>query len=162
MGLNNIELSPLLLAELYPSTLIETISETSKAPAIKFLGKNQKNILILVSKKETAFLEDEELEFLSTVLAACKLSIADIAIVNIQNLSSTTLYKDLITYFNSYVVLLFNVAPDQIDLPFKFPHFQLQKFDQQTYLSAPDLKEIENEKSLKAKLWNCLKNLFGL
>jgi hypothetical protein len=54
------------------------------------------------------------------------------------------------------------VEAQTIDLPFNFPKFQLQQFDQAVYLSAPSLKEIQKEKALKTELWNCLKNLFGL
>jgi hypothetical protein len=84
-----------------------------------------------------------------------------VAIVNLRNNPATD-YSSLIKFFNSKYVLLFDVAPQEIDMPLNFPHFQIQKFDQCTYLSAPALNKIEPEKPTKTKLWNSLKNLFGL
>lgn len=162
MSLNNIQLSPQLLADLYPDVIIDTSGkQAEKNVDFKFLGNNKKNILILVSKQETPFLEDTELNFLSNILAACKYSLADVAIVNLQNYPAAN-YPSLIQFFNSRNVLLFDVTPQAIDLPFNFPHFQIQKFDQCTYLSAPALNTIEADKNTKTKLWTSLKNLFGL
>lgn len=163
MSLNNIQLNPTLLADLYAASLIETsIAATAPKQNIKFLGNNKNNILLIVSKENVAYLEEDELNFLSSVLGACKLSLADIAIVNEKKLAEGTTYLNLIRQLNSRSVLLFDVAPHSIDLPFNFPHFQLQEFDQRIYLSAPSLKKIESDKNLKTALWGCLKNLFSL
>ena len=162
MSLNNIQLSPQLLAELYPDVIIEVSGkEPERKTDFRFLGNNKKNILILVSKEETAFLEDFELNFLTNILAACKFSLADVAIVNLHNHAATS-YSSIIQFFRSKFVLLFDVAPQEIDLPFNFPHFQIQKFDQCIYLSAPALNKIESDKTTKTNLWTSLKNLFGL
>ena len=161
MSLNNLSLTPQLIADLFSDSLIENLRPSSIEQTVKFLGKNEKNILILVSEEEVAFLEDNELNFLSTVLGACKLSLADLAIVNLYHLGSLN-YRDFIKQLNAKKVLLFDVEAQTIDLPFNFPHFQIQQFDQCTYLSAPALKNIETDKALKTQLWNCLKKLFAL
>lgn len=161
MSLNKIPLSARLIADLYPVALIEQLTQTDLPETIKFLGNNQKNILVLVSKADIAFLEDNELDFLSSILVACKLSLADVAIVNINTLSVAN-YRFLISQLKSKTLLMFDVPSDAIDLPFNYPFFQVQKFDQCTYLSAPDLKSIELDKTLKTQLWNCLKKLFGI
>jgi hypothetical protein len=151
-----------LVSSLYTDVLIEPANAPGKKESFRFLGKNQKNILLLVSKDNVAFLEDEELSFLSSILSACKLSVADCAIVNLKTLGEPVTFSSLIAHFNSRSVLLFDVTPESIDLPFHFPHFQLQPFNSCVYLSAPSLKELEKEKPLKTKLWNCLKTLFAL
>ena len=161
MSLNKILLSARLIADLYPASLIEQFTPIDIPETIKFLGNNKKNILVLVSKNSIAFLEDNELDFLSSILLACKLSLADVAIVNVQSLSVAN-YQSVITQLKSKVLLMFDVASDAIDLPFNYPYFQVQQFDQCTYLSAPDLKSIEPDKTLKTQLWNCLKKLFGI
>lgn len=162
MSLNNIQLHPQQLANLYADVLIDAPAAVSKKESFKFFGKNKRNILLLVAKSNVAFLEEGELNFLSNVLAACKLSIADCAIVNLCALDGSPTCQSLVSFFESRSVILFDVTPESIDLPFNFPHFQLQQFSSSVYLSAPSLKELESEKALKAKLWNCLKNLFGL
>jgi len=137
------------------STPVTPLSEYGNTPS---LGSNQKGILILVSNESVPFLPDAELEFLSTILGACKLGIADVAIVNLQRHPQP--YTDLANQFQSRQVLLFGITPQQIDLPFNFPHFQLQNFDGRTYLSAFPLSEIAQNRDLKMQLWGCLKTLF--
>ena len=161
MSLNKIPLSARLIADLYPAALVEQFVPPDIPETIKFLGNNRKNILVLVSKNNVSFLEDDELDFLSSVLFACKLSLADVAIVNIKTLSVTN-YRFIINQLQSKNLLMFDIASDVIDLPFNYPYFQVQEFDQCTYLSAPDLKSIEGDKTLKTQLWNCLKKLFGI
>jgi hypothetical protein len=161
MSLNDITLKPHLVASLYDHTLVEEVASNARF-SVNYLGKNRKHILIIVNKGDAAFIDEEELQFLSSVLAACKLSLEDISIVNAVTLPAGTDYLALLRFFESRHVLLFDVAPQTIDLPFNFPHFQLQQFDQHTYLSAPALKEIKMEKDLKTKLWNSLKMLFNI
>ena len=161
MSLNNISLPARLIAELYPSSLIDQLTPANIPETTKFLGNNKKNILVLVSKGNVAFLEDNELNFLSSILVACKLSLADVAIINL-NILNVIDYRSTVKQLKSKTILMFDVASEAIDLPFNFPYFQLQQFDQCTYLSAPDLKSIETDKTLKTQLWSCLKNLFRI
>ena len=161
MSLNNISLPAQLIADLYEFSLVDKEPVSNTPPPIKFLGKNEKKILILVSKDNVAFIEDEELDFLSSILLACKLSLTDVAVINLKNFGDTN-YHYLIDQLKTKKIILFDVEAQTIDLPFNFPKFQLQQFDQAVYLSAPSLKEIQKEKTLKTELWNCLKNLFGL
>ena len=161
MGINNIQLTPNILADLFHLSLVETNATTMPAPEkVKFLGNNQKNIVVVVSHPSVPFLPDEELKFFTNVLAACKLSIADIAIVNFPRLEEAALKNTLAS--EAKTVLLFGVDPLSIGLPINFPQFQLQQFDKRTYLHAPGLTDIENNKALKSKLWNTLKVLFGV
>lgn len=124
------------------------------------LGGNKKGILIVVSNDAYPYLPDTELEFLSNILSACRLSIADVAIVNFHHYPQP--YTELLKQFNSKQVLLMGVTPQQVDLPFNFPHFQLQNFDQRTYLCAMPLGPISQNRDLKMQLWGCLKNMFGI
>jgi hypothetical protein len=162
MSLNNIQLKSSMLADLYRNSLVETTS-TIAAPEpkqLKYLGNNQKNIIVIVSHDAVPFLPDGELSFLSNILAACKLSIADIGIVNSYNVEQTDLQNIINAEANK--VLLFGVEPLSIGLPINFPAFQLQPFNNRTYLHAPALSQIENDKGLKGRLWTSLKAMFGI
>ena len=181
MDLNNIELPASLVAELYPSSLsesndipvkkmvvVEVIKDVVPPIAItgndapwKSLGSNFKNILIIVKSNEAVHLTDNELTFLTGILTACKLTLADVAIVNLNNRSETS-YKELTTHFKSKVVLLFDTEPAAFGLPMSFPHYQIQAFANNSFLYSPSLKELENDKVEKSKLWVCLKRLFNL
>jgi hypothetical protein len=178
MDLRHINLPASVIANLYHSSLIE-ISETptkfqldsiyesksipdqSTAAGWKYLGENQKNILIIVNHPDVVYLPDDELNFLTGILGACKLSIGDVAIVNLNNHPGIS-YKELTNDFKSKSVFLFGVEPAIFGLPISFPHFQLQSFANNSFLFSPELKELENDNLLKSKLWVCLKRIFGI
>ncbi len=161
MNLNNIRLKANMLADLYKNSLVETSAvSVSEKEQMKYLGNNQKNILVVVSHQTVPFLPDDELNFLTNILAACKLSIADIGIINNNHADQTGLQSMINSEAKN--VLLFGVEPLAIGLPINFPAFQLQPFNNRTYLYAPVLSQIENDKALKSKLWSALKVLFGI
>ena len=172
--LNHIKLPASVVADLYHSSLIETdetvVSQVADdtiedKPANhsgwKWLGENRKNVLIIVSYTDAVHLPDNDLVFLTGIIGACKLSMADVAVVNLTNHPQAS-YKELVAFFKSKVVLLFAVEPASFGLPMSFPHFQIQPFAGNSFLFSPSLKELENDKILKSKLWVCLKRLFNL
>lgn len=161
MSLNTIHLTNRLITELYSHNLIDVNATTVPEPqSLKYLGNHQKNILVVVSHQSIPFLPDNELNFLTTVFAACKLSIADIAIIN-NNVTDVTQLQNIINE-TAKNILLFGVEPLSIGMPINFPQFQLQQFNKRIYLHAPALSQIENDKGLKAKLWSALKVLFEI
>jgi hypothetical protein len=179
MDLNNIVLPVSLVADLYESVLIDTTAVATIKTAIaaptesgpsrtdkpesawKSLGSNQKKILLVVNNPEVVFMPDNELTFLTGILGACKLTLADVAIVNRHTIPEVA-YKELLTHFSSKVVLLFDVEPADFGLPMSFPLYQLQAFAGNTFLYSPSLKQLENDRVEKSKLWVCLKRLFNL
>lgn len=162
MTLNTIQLNPSMLAEFYADVLVETGSGDAPATKeIRFLGNNKKHILVMVNHEEMPFLPDTELNFLSQVLGACKLSLADIAVVNFHPDGSSQIHQ-VFENLEPSKVLLFNVDPLSLGLPINFPWFQVQDFDKRKYLYSPSLSEIEQDKPLKQKLWASLKNMFDI
>lgn len=180
MDLNHINLPPAALAGLYGETLVsnnepgsipsvavkQEVPTASEQPAdkkatIRSLGNNQQQILVLVNVPDTVFLSDESLAFLTGVLSACKLSMADVALVNLHH-NPDIPYQTLLTEFKSRIVFLFDKDPASFGLPMKFPHYQLQAFAGNTFLYAPSLQELEKDKVEKTKLWGSLKRLFNL
>jgi|SRR5882724_7462513 len=169
MDLNHIELPPALVADLYHSLLIETDVQYDDSPGItfaeqpvlKWLGENNKNILMVANYQQAVYLPDEDLNFLTGILGACKLGIADVAIVNLNNQDGIS-YKELLHQFKSKTVFLFGVEPTSVGLPLSFPHFQVQAFANSIFLFSPTLGELERDKVLKSKLWVSLKKIFNL
>lgn len=186
MSLNDIKLTPRLISDLYANTLVEThtssvpvmpaaaktsdasppaaaATEVQDAPAPKsanFLGRNEKGILILVAKDDAVYLPDGELNFLTTILSACQLSLADVAIVNWKTAHPDL--EPLQQQLGSRFVLLFEVSPLEAGLPINFPHFQIQQFNGRTYLSSPALSEVEKDVPTKRQLWPSLKKMFSI
>ena len=181
MDLNHLELPAFVVADLYQNSLIDSDEITGNTgsvtipvpaklttiPAIetisswKHLGNNLKNILIVVNNDAAVYLPDEELDFLTGILGACRLNLADVAIVNTNNHPEAS-YKELTHFFKSKIVFLFAIEPAAFGLPMNFPHYQLQAFAGNSFLYSPSLKELENNRVEKSKLWVCLKRLFNL
>lgn len=174
MNLNQIQLPASVIANLYKNALIEAdelspfktdplvLKKTEDSPnKWKYLGDNKKNILIVVNYKEAFYLPDEEITFLTSLLTACQLSLADVAIVNRNNYEDID-YKELIAQFSSKIIFLFGVDPAGFGLPVSFPHFQVQSFAKTTFLFTPPLEEIKNDSLYKSKLWVSLRRIFGI
>ena len=177
MNLNNIELPAAAIVELYPSSLFGTndapvenkpgktasASGYEQGEIVKFksLGDNKKNILIMINSSDAVHIPDNELTFLTGILGACKLTLADVAIVNRNNYPEAS-SKEFTSFFKSKIVFLFNIEPAAFGLPMNFPHYQIQAFDGSSFIFSPSLKDLENDKTEKTKLWNSLKRLFNL
>jgi hypothetical protein len=167
MSLNTIVFPSKIIADLYKDSLIESgittlLSDKKKLqPEWKFLGENKKKVLIIVNFPDAVYIPDKQLGFLTNLLSACKLNLGDVAVLNFQNYSEKDL-KEILSYFNAKIIFLFGVSPDELGMPLIFPHFQIQIFNETTYLYSPALSEIEPDKVLKSKLWVCFKKIFTL
>jgi hypothetical protein len=165
MNLNSLELSKSDLQLLYKNSLVAIPEINSnlnpEKAAFKFLGENNKNILIVVRYPEAVHIPDKSLSFLTKLLAACHLHLGDVGILNFHSYSSTSC-NDMLAFFSPATVLLFGVTPAEFGLPVSFPEFQVQKVKDTTYIFSPAIETIEPDKSLKGKLWNALKKNFNL
>ncbi len=164
MSLDNIQLQPTVLQNLYKNSLIDMDNINinpliQDSNTIAFLGKNKKHIAIIVNDNAALYLVDDSLNFLMGILNACKLNMEDVALLNFAT-SGAIVYKDLQTQLHCEKVLLFGVDINLLNLPLQFPDYQVQKYNSQIYLSAPALNIIENNKAEKTKLWNSLKTIF--
>ncbi|MEP7166023.1 MAG: hypothetical protein ABI741_15075 [Ferruginibacter sp.] len=166
MSLDNIQLPPFLVRELYKNSLVE-IDEQQLIPAslegnnVIFLGKNQKNILLIVAEENAVYLPDEDLNFLVEILGACKLSLSDTALINVLKNKEVN-YRSLLEKFNPRVILFFGIEPVKLEFPLQFPHYQIQEYNKQTYLSVPSLNELAADIDKKKQLWACLRKLFSI
>jgi hypothetical protein len=166
MSLANLQLPPTVLQQLFKQSLVdlkndEVKSSATKSAKLSFLGNNKKQILIVVASEEALYLPDDQLNFLVGILSACGLTMEDVAILNIIKHDSVN-YLVLNTELHCKTILLFGVTADKIDLPLNFPAYQVQKFNTQVYLVAPQLIALQKDKAEKSKLWNCLKQIFSI
>lgn len=161
MSLNNILLPAQLLANLYQNVLVQDTATAMPAKEpIPFLGKNEKNILIVVNKKDLPFLPDKELNFLTTVLSACGLDLSHVAIVNwygMKEKASSILLEQL----SPKQILLLDVTPGEFNLP-TGELYSVQNKNGLQFVAAPSLTAIEKTKQTKSGLWLALKELFSL
>ena len=166
MSLENIHLSEKILLELYKNVLVldkfvTTDKSASNKTAFKFLGDNQKRITILINNTESGILSDKDFNFLAGILNACRLNMSDVAIVNLHNVNEKN-YVAINNATNPVTVFMFGIDQLEIGLPIQFPHFQPQPYNNVTYLCAPELDILREDRLLKSKLWVSLKALFDL
>jgi len=165
MSLDKIQLPPIVLQELFNKSLVSSeiiqSAEVLSQASIIFLGNNKQRIVIIVDCSDAKFLTDEELNFLLGILSACKLTMEDVAIINIRK-SKPLSYKTITKELQAEKIFLFGVEPSQIELPLEFPHYQVQSYNKQVYLSSPLLSILQADKAEKTKLWLCLKKVFSL
>ena len=191
MSLNNIKLPDVVIVDLYRQSLIqydgpvstlatpvlrepepavkesqpvlvETKPATPSPVGYKTLGNNKQHIAIIVNCPNDVFVPENDLQFLTKMISACKLNMADVAIVNhaVTPIAIELLKQQLQPKY----VLLFGVEPGAIQLPISFPAFKEQPYAGSTYLFTPSLNQLNQEndeaKQEKRKLWDCLKRMF--
>lgn len=176
MSLNELRLSSSLVAMLYPNSLLDMGSDDAtpvpnkpvaeqkidaETKASKWLGNNQKNILIVVRYNDFVHLPDDELKFLAGMLTACKLSLDDVAIINTNNYKKGG-YSDILAEFKSRIVFLFGITPVDFGLPVNFPAFQVQTVSGTTYLYSPALEDRSTDSLFKSRLWLSLRSIFSI
>ena len=166
MNLNSIELPAFVIADLYKNSLVELGGDQKIIPEnapnqLKYLGSNKKNVLFCVRYGSVPHLPDEQLTFLINMLAACKLGLGDVAILNLHHYPGYS-YKEILTDLKSKTVFLSGITPTEFGLPINFPQFQFQSFNNSAFLYTPTLEDLDADKILKSKLWVCLRRIFSL
>ena len=172
MSLNSIKFDTSDIASLFKNSLVEVSSgkqilphDNMNAEPIandwKYLGENKKKTLLVVNYEDAAHILDKQLTFVTKLLGACNLDLADVAILNFHHYRSSD-FDNIINHFKPKVVLLFGTEPDDFGMPMKFPQFQVQGYKDAVFVSSPSLELIEPDKTLKGKLWICLKKTFNV
>lgn len=166
MSLDNIQLPPFIIHDLFKDCLVdlnsyESIPQGMNTKALPFLGSNKQNIIILINNPDISYLSNQQLNFLTGILAACKLNLADIAILNLHKRPAIN-YNTINDELSPRITLMFGVSPMSIGLPFDIPMFQVQQFNERTYMVAPTLQELGNNKELKRQLWVNLQQIFSI
>ena len=82
---------------------------------------------MIVAHEKLPFLPDKELNFLTSILTACKLSLADIAIVN-QYTNKQGNMQETLEKLEARQVLLFGVPPPVHRTTHEFPSLPDPKF----------------------------------
>ncbi len=163
MDLEKLQLSSFSVRNLYRNSMIR-LNSSQKSPDIeknniRSLGGNEKNILVIIKNPDNKFLDDVQLAFLTKMITACRLSLSDIAIININSLSENEI-KAVPTILKAEKVIMFGVNSMEMKLPFLIPDFQIQNYNEVQYLSAPDLQTIENNQVVKKQLWASFQKMF--
>jgi len=166
MSLDNSQLPPFLIGQLYKNSIVDLESvpltpKSLKSQGLIFLGKNEKQVVIVVNTEHAVHLPDDDLNFLTGVLTACKLTLSDCAVVNCNSNTGLS-YKMIIEQFKPATLICLGIKLSALAFPLEFPNYQVQKYNGQSYLSAPSLGILAADKLEKQQLWTCLKKIFSI
>jgi hypothetical protein len=166
MSLDKIQLPCFLYQSIFRNNLVVIKSENGnnslkKKSKLNFLGGNEKKIVFIGKDNQNKFLGDGEMKFLNDLLSACNLTMGDIAFLNFCE-NNAFAYQAITEQLHPKQVLIFGVTPQELDLPFAIPFFQVQNFNEQLYVIAPSFKDIQLNKELKKQLWNCFQKIFNI
>ncbi|MCX2478904.1 hypothetical protein OQY15_07360 [Pedobacter sp. MC2016-15] len=129
--------------------------EIAPATVFKYLGKNQKNVLILVNDSENDVSSESGRELLRNLVKAMQLTANDFALLNYFNYSHVK-FEELSTFFSSTLVLAFGVSPAQLGLIDQPQHsIGTQGEIKLVFTGRLDLLSADQEG--KKKLWSSLK-----
>jgi len=134
------------------------------ATPLKYLGDHLKQILILVKDEQAVHLNETDLGLLSSILNACKLTLADVALVNIANQPLSL--QDLLETLPSVLVISFDITSTQLKIKLPSTLYKPIVLGETHLLFSNSLASMQgpeqNAKMEKSKLWTCLKQLFKL
>ena len=152
-----------------PTTAVQTETDKDNSSIndsrqIKYLGEHLKQVTIIVKDELAVYLNENDLTLLSSILSACKLTLADIALINVaqQKLS----LHEILNVLPSKLVMIFDVSSTTLKI--KLPttlYKSIQLGD--TYLLFSNALSLmqggdQSAKLEKGKLWAILKQLFQL
>lgn len=162
MDLNNVDLSSKQINDLYKDSIVTIDSEFSasnQSPSeLHLKGKFNQKILWVVDEADYPFLSDEDFQFLTQILNACKRNLDDIALLNINK--ETLHPSQLQEQIKPVIVIASGLAPER--KLFQVPDYTLSKQDAFQFLATDSLSQIRNNQSIKQQLWKGLKQLFEI
>ena len=95
------------------------------------------------------------------ILNACKVTMADAALVNSYS-NENVVYDKLIKIFTPSTILFIGTEPQSLGFPVQIPMYQVQAYNKQQYLCAPSLQTLSADKEEKKQLWVALKKIFSI
>jgi len=147
-----------------PTNEVVNELKSSTPVPIKYLGDHLKKIIVLVNDNNAVHLNETDLGLLSSILNACKLTLADIALINIAQ-QPLALHEMLIT-LPSLFVISFDITSAQLKIKLPTTLYKPIVLGETQILFSNSLQSMQgaeqNAKLEKSKLWNALKLLFKL
>jgi DNA polymerase III psi subunit len=126
-------------------------------PVFKYLGKNQKNVLILVNDQQNETSTERGRELLRNIVKALQLTASDFALLNYAAYEHTPLTA-LTDFFKSQLVLSFGVSAAELGLAVQGVNTLINKEGVQLIFSQ-NLDPLADSQADKKALWGSLKQI---
>lgn len=133
------------------------VEAPKESPSFKFLGKNSRNILILVNDPAHEVSDEKGRELLRKIVKSVNLSANDFALLNYAGYTGTS-YAQLQQYFSSVLIFVFGVTPEQLKMK-AYPRNSIVTEEGVRLIFSSELKTLEEDPAGKKALWASLKQL---
>jgi hypothetical protein len=131
---------------------------------LKHLGDHSKKIVVIVDDPASVYLNEPDFILLTSILNACRLTIADIALVNIGNQKASL--HQILNNLPSKLVIAFEVDSKALKIKLPTNLYKLTPLGDSNLLFSKSLSSMQGldsaAKQEKAKLWAVLKQIFQL
>ena len=125
-----------------------------------YLGENNKYILILIDQPlKTEIIAANDLLLLEKTLAALKLALRDVAIVNLHQCESLH-FKSLKEFFSCNKVLGFGIELAKIGIEKEVAINTVFQIADCPFLLASSLEELSSNQAQKVIWWSAMKSIF--
>jgi len=142
-----------------PKPILKPVAQlpTSDKPSYIYTGDNHKSILIIINEPDAETLKKEDLLALNKLLAARKLEIKDVALLNIQKNDNLN-YTQLKDFFGFNKLLLFGINPKELGIIGMVAN-QIFIFEGIPILGTWHLKQMQLDEKKKLIFWTEFKKL---
>lgn len=138
--------------------VVNSLKEEIAEPVeFKFLGKNQRNILILVNDDQNEVSDEMGRELLRKIVKSVNLTATDFALLNYAGYKGTG-FKQLHDYFSCTLIFAFGVTPAQLSLS-THPENIVVSEGPVRLIFSDELRQLDKKPSGKKALWGSLQNL---
>jgi hypothetical protein len=125
-----------------------------------YLGENNKYILILIDQPlKSEIISAKDLLLLEKTLAALKLELRDVAIVNLQQCEELH-FKSLKEFFSCNKVIGFGIELAKIGIEKEVPINTVFRIEECPFLLASSLEELSGNQAQKVVWWSAMKSVF--
>lgn len=140
--------------------VIRSTEQALKTIHYNYLGENNKYILILIDQPlKNEIIAAKDLLLLEKTLAALKLELRDVAIVNLQQCEELH-FKSLKEFFSCNKVLGFGIELAKIGIEKEVAINTAFRIEDCPFLLASALEELSNNQAQKVIWWSAMKSIF--
>ena len=145
-----------IVMEALPPAETGISEDKSTVSSFSYLGENNRYFLVLVDDKTHKELNTPHKEMLMKIMAAKKLELRDLAILNLAQYPGTN-FEQLKDFFSCNRIILFGMNPGDIGLPAMGAN-QPGKHQNVKVLATFGLEEMSTNTDKKREFWNVMKD----
>lgn len=150
-----------------PTTPVEIpdfIANAGTTRNLKFIGEHLKKVAVIIKDDLAVHLNETDFQLLTSILNACKLTIADIALINVAQQKISL--HEILEQLPSKLVIIFEVTSTELKIKLPTTLYKPIQLGETYLLFSNSLSIMQGKddfaKVEKLKLWTVLKQLFQL